>query len=318
MNLQQFIDKWLGKMADYDGYYGGQCVDLYRFYVKEVLGYLQSPGVGGATEIWDSASPEYYEFIKNDPLAVPEHGDIIIWDRRVGGGFGHVSIFIDGDVGGFDSFDQNWPTLSKCTITSHDYRAVIGWLRPKLLSSVETMPDNQVETYTKEQWDKLRAENQDNWDKWQGEKKKSEGLSITITSKEQTISELKKSHQEYLDKIAGILWGEGEYTLADENAIREKIEELAKDKEGTLELEDKLEREQDKHTKAIEGYEKRLNDLKIEMAAMELQHAEQIARVTQRVDNEIEGLQKQKEQYEAVSRFMSWINKIFKRSKNIS
>lgn len=129
--MQQFVDKWLGKKADFDGHYGGQCVDLYRFYVKEVLGFPQSPGVGGAAEIWDSASPEYYDFIKNDPLAVPEPGDIIIWNRRVGGGFGHVAIFLHGDVNRFTSLDQNWPTLDKVTETEHTYSSVIGWLRPK-------------------------------------------------------------------------------------------------------------------------------------------------------------------------------------------
>lgn len=129
--LDQFIIDWLGKKCDYDGFYGGQCVDLYRQYVKEVLGYPQSPGVGGATEIWDSASPEYYDFIKNSPTAVPQRGDIPIWNRKAGGGFGHVSIFLHGDVNKFTSLDQNWPTLDEVTETEHDYKNIIGWLRPK-------------------------------------------------------------------------------------------------------------------------------------------------------------------------------------------
>lgn len=137
MSLNQFIDKWLGKKADFDGSYGGQCVDLYRFYVKEVLGFPQSPGVGGAAEIWDSASPKYYDFIKNTPTGVPQKGDIVIWNRRAGGGFGHVAIFVEGDVNGFTSFDQNWPTLDKCTLTKHNYTNVIGWLHPKEIMSAD-------------------------------------------------------------------------------------------------------------------------------------------------------------------------------------
>lgn len=131
MTIDQFINKWLGKKADYDGYYGGQCVDLYRFYVKEVLGFKQSPGVGGAAEIWDSADPELYDFIDNTLTAIPEKGDIIIWNRKAGGGFGHVSIYLEGDVNSFTSLDQNWPTLDKVTKTAHDYTNIIGWLRPK-------------------------------------------------------------------------------------------------------------------------------------------------------------------------------------------
>jgi hypothetical protein len=34
-------------------------------------------------------------------------------------------------VNGFTSFDQNWPAISKCTETEHDYVNVLGWLRPK-------------------------------------------------------------------------------------------------------------------------------------------------------------------------------------------
>lgn len=132
MNLDEFINKYIGKKIDFDGYYGGQCVDLYRQYVKEVLDYPQSPGVGGAAEIWDSASPQYYDFITNTPEGIPSKGDIVIWNRRVGGGFGHVDVFVSSqDINNFTGFDQNWPTLDVCTLTKHNYSNVIGWLHPK-------------------------------------------------------------------------------------------------------------------------------------------------------------------------------------------
>lgn len=131
MTFDQFISQYLGKKIDWDGFYGGQCVDLYRQYVNDCLGLPQSPGVGGAAEIWDSASSKYYDFIENDPLAVPNKGDILVWNRRVGGGFGHVSIFIEGDVNSFVSLDQNWPTLDVVTKTKHNYNNVIGWMRSK-------------------------------------------------------------------------------------------------------------------------------------------------------------------------------------------
>ena len=139
MTLTEFVKKYLGKKIDFDGYYGGQCVDLYRQYVKEVLEFPQSPGVGGAAEIWDSADPGYYDFINNEPTAIPRIGDIVIWNRKAGGGFGHVAVFLEGTVDWFKSFDQNWPTLDKCTITTHNYTNVIGWLRPK-----ENMNEEQL------------------------------------------------------------------------------------------------------------------------------------------------------------------------------
>lgn len=150
ISLEEFIEKWLGKKCDFDGYYGGQCVDLYRQYVKEVLGFKQSPGVGGAAEIWDSADPKLYDFIDNTPVAIVEKGDIPIWNRRAGGGFGHVDIVIEkGTVNSFLGLDQNWPTLDMVTKTSHNYTNVIGWLRPKK----ENMADTIV--VSKNDWDKV-------------------------------------------------------------------------------------------------------------------------------------------------------------------
>jgi surface antigen len=133
MTLNEFRQKYLNKPggADFDGQYGGQCVDLYRFYVKEVLDFPQSPGVGGAGEIWDSASPEYYDFIKNSPDNYPEPGDIVIWNRRVGGGFGHVAIVLDGNQNTFTSLDQNWDGVNIISEEVHNYSNVVGWLHPK-------------------------------------------------------------------------------------------------------------------------------------------------------------------------------------------
>lgn len=130
MTLDEFVKKYLGTKVDFDGQWGGQCVDLYRVYVKEVLGFPQSPGVGGAAEIWDTAGDKY-DYILNTPTGVPQPGDIVIWNRRVGGGFGHVAIFLSGNANSFTSLDQNWPTLDLVTKTQHTYTNVIGWLHPK-------------------------------------------------------------------------------------------------------------------------------------------------------------------------------------------
>ncbi len=131
MTLDQFVEKWLGKEIDFDGAYRGQCVDLYRMYCKEVLNVPQSPGVEGAADIWTTYLAEHFDKIPNTPEGVPAKGDIVIWNRKAGGGFGHVAVFIEGNTNEFTSFDQNWPTLSVCTKTKHTYSNVYGWLKPK-------------------------------------------------------------------------------------------------------------------------------------------------------------------------------------------
>lgn len=129
MTLDEFVKKYDGQPIDFDGNYGPQCVDLYRQYVKEVLGYPQSPPVVGAKDIWDAYLPEYFKRIENTPTGVPEEGDVVIFGTTLGK-YGHVSIFLEGTTTKFTSFDQNYPTGTPCHKQGHTYSAVIGWLTP--------------------------------------------------------------------------------------------------------------------------------------------------------------------------------------------
>jgi len=138
MTLDDFVKKYDGKGIDFDNKFSTQCVDLYRQYVKEVLGFPQSPSVEGAKDIWDTYLPEYYKRIENTPYGVPEKGDIVIWGTKIGK-YGHVAIFLEGDAKKFKSFDQNYPTGTLCHIQEHTYTGVLGWLRP-ITKSME-LPD---------------------------------------------------------------------------------------------------------------------------------------------------------------------------------
>ena len=139
MTLEQFIEKWNNKSCDWDGAYGGQCLDLYRQYVKECLDFPQSPSVAGAKDIWDTYLTSYFTRYNNSPTAVPKKGDIILWGTKLGQ-YGHVAIFLDGGVTKFNSFDQNYPEGSLCHIQSHTYTGVLGWLRPKEQQLTENAP----------------------------------------------------------------------------------------------------------------------------------------------------------------------------------
>ena len=133
MKLDDFISKYEGKFVDVDGFPSSnkyQCTDLYRTYVKEVLGYPQSPPVEGAKDIWNSYLPEYFTRIENTPDGVPQKGDIVIFGTGLGK-WGHVSIFLEGNISRFTSLDQNYPTGSPVHKQGHTYNAVIGWLTPK-------------------------------------------------------------------------------------------------------------------------------------------------------------------------------------------
>lgn len=178
MTLDQFVAKWLGKTADYDGYYGGQCVDLFRYYVAEVLHNLQPDKVVGAKEFWtnfdrDRALYNNFTKITNTLTAVPQKGDVVIWDAWTGNPFGHVAIFLEGNVMSFISLDQNYPTLSLVTKTRHNYLSpkVLGWLRPKEADDIMSLKDTVITWFDCE--NKKRTVG---WyvDEWCGEKRDKE------------------------------------------------------------------------------------------------------------------------------------------------
>jgi len=146
--LDQFVKDNLGDKLDFDNYAGGQCVDLVRYYIQDVLDFPQPLPVVGAKNLWtnydiDPNLYNYYDRIPNTLMALPQKGDIPIWDGKVGDGFGHTSVWLSGGRWVFKSFDQNDPTWNVCTITEHGYSNLYGWLRPKI--SVDVCKDLELE-----------------------------------------------------------------------------------------------------------------------------------------------------------------------------
>ena len=134
MNLDEFIAKWTEKKCDWDGAFGSQCFDLYRYYCQDVLAIPQSPATGelGAVAIWDNYLTDYLDKTENTPTGVPQPGDIVIWGTKIGK-YGHVAIFTEGTSTKFKSFDCNFPTGSLPHVQDHTYAGVLGWLRKKAL-----------------------------------------------------------------------------------------------------------------------------------------------------------------------------------------
>jgi len=126
ISLLDFMTKYDGKFVDADGFYGSQCVDMYRKYVAEVLGTQQVPPVVGAKDIWD-VSNECEKIIYKEGRT-PFPGDIVIWGASDSNPYGHVAIAVVAGVDRFWSFDQNYPLSSPCHVQGHGYDKVIGWI----------------------------------------------------------------------------------------------------------------------------------------------------------------------------------------------
>ena len=211
MTLNEFVTKYNGKGVDFDKNGHFWCVDLYRAYCAEVLSYPQSPLVSGAKDIWENFLTDKFERFLNTPEAIPNKGDVMIWGGNVGGGYGHVAVFLEGDVNSFRSLDQNWPTGALVKIVNHKYTSVIGWLRPK------EQPDNALAECLKSHADLLAQLIK------QGEKLKKTEVKLAET--ENFLNNSRKSEAELKAKVGEYLKSELEWQ-SNESVANRKISKL--------------------------------------------------------------------------------------------
>lgn len=298
ITFDEFIKKYDGKAIDFDGAYGNQCFDLYRQYCKEVLGIPQSPPTGttGAVTIATNYLKEYLDKYENTPTGVPEKGDIVVWGKTYGP-YGHVAVFIEGDVNSFISFDQNDPIGTLCHKQKHTYKGVLCWLRLKTMTK----------TYTQEEWDKLRAENQDNWDKWQAELLKNAGL------KEQ-LKLAQDKHQSLIEyiitKIAPLRAFIDQSEESAKGAIIELVslvDTLNKTISDNKKQAEKKEQELVKVNEALQG---KLETLQEQFDRMKDKHAQEMDAMQEKIDKVQEKVEENNEKVKENNKFQTWIKEL--------
>ena len=203
MTLDTFITKYNGKKVEFHSYSSGalyQCVDLANQYITEVLGLPAI--IGTNAQDFPTKRGNEFNWIINTPDALPTKGALMIFKST--DGVGHISIFVEGNLNLFRSFDQNYPTGSPCKIVQHNYRNVLGWLTP-------IMPEN---TYTEEQMTAVRLERDANWQKYQEEKADHDATKAQL-------DEEKQSNSQFIQTLASKLT-----TIPDEGAIVGAVERL--------------------------------------------------------------------------------------------
>lgn len=132
---------------------GRQCFDLAVRWT-DLLNVPHFPGnpspfpYANAYEIYtkpNDVTRKYFDFIQNTPDAIPQAGDIVVWDKTLNGGIGHVAV-ANGNAGTsyFESFDQNWVPGTPCKIIRHSYNYVLGWLRLKV-ANTQSMDAKQTD-----------------------------------------------------------------------------------------------------------------------------------------------------------------------------
>ena len=98
ISLDKFINKYVGKEVDVPWGYKGECVSLVQRYLNECFDQpLRARGNGkdiGNTLIRDGVGKA---------VTKPRYGDIIVYGANMGGGYGHVAIYLNQNA----IFDQN-------------------------------------------------------------------------------------------------------------------------------------------------------------------------------------------------------------------
>ena len=124
----------VGKGYDYDNAYGWQCFDTANYYWHQLFGHGLKGN--GAADI-----PTHNNFKgeatvhENTKSFLAKPGDLVIFNRNYGGGYGHVSIVVGATLDQLDVVEQNFlgGGLNKTEVTTrrkHNYDFPMWFIRP--------------------------------------------------------------------------------------------------------------------------------------------------------------------------------------------
>lgn len=148
MTKSEFISWARGKKLDYDGVPSQpfQCVDEVKFYLDKCY-QIKNFSFTTNTNPHGYAKGLWYDFdkypqlkgkfikIKNTKSFIPKKGDIVEWDEYAGvtGIAGHTAVSEgknSDSTSQFTSLDQNWGGKLYCTDIIHNFKGVLGVIRP--------------------------------------------------------------------------------------------------------------------------------------------------------------------------------------------
>lgn len=149
-----YINSLEGKGWDFDNAYGWQCFDLVNFYWYKLFGHgLKGAGAADIpnVNIFKGEATVH----NNTPEFKAQAGDMVVFNRNYGGGYGHVAIVTNGNQDGnymkFVSLDQNWygGGLNKTEVAQriiHNYDFPMWFIRPNFKSENNAKKSSQSAT----------------------------------------------------------------------------------------------------------------------------------------------------------------------------
>ena len=124
----------VGKGYDYDNAYGWQCFDTANFYWNQLFGHGLK-GAGAADIPTHNNFKGEATVHENTKSFLAKPGDLVVFNRNYGGGYGHVSIVVGATLNQLDVVEQNWlgGGLNKTEVTArrkHNYDFPMWFIRP--------------------------------------------------------------------------------------------------------------------------------------------------------------------------------------------
>lgn len=138
MKFNEFIEKVKSMGGvDTDGSYGNQCMDLWNYYCKNVLGISDNMGATFAKDILSNSNvKKYFNVVKNYPSYIPPKGAVANWQ---GFSKGHVAIVLEANLNKFKCIEQNWTGKRELGEITHNYfdGTPLYFLEPKNRANID-------------------------------------------------------------------------------------------------------------------------------------------------------------------------------------
>ena len=142
ISVDKFVEKYQGKSWDFDGAYGYQCVDLFEYYTKEVVGsgWIGTPATNGARDLFEVEQESSSKFYDRLPASAElQKGDVMVYGqphgRYIVNGvqvfFGHVAMYI----GNNQVIEQNARLGVVTSVDPVFKNGLLGILRPKIFTT---------------------------------------------------------------------------------------------------------------------------------------------------------------------------------------
>lgn len=152
----EYIKTLEGKGWDFDLAYGYQCFDLANMYWYKLFGHgLKGAGAADIPNVNDFKGEA--TVYNNTASFKAREGDIVVFNRNYGGGYGHVAIVLNGNYDGnymkIQTLDQNWygGGLAKTEVAQrivHNYDFPQWYIRPVYKSETTKKQSTQSPTKT--------------------------------------------------------------------------------------------------------------------------------------------------------------------------